>query len=224
MARYFVAFAKVVQTWQPGDGPLVLPSPPRFLDDTEIVMLAERVSFLASKTEQALGDMEKTVKESTAMLDQEREVNGLQRQFVAMVSHEFRTPLAMIDGTAQRIRRNIGKLMPERVLEGSNKIQNTVHRLVDLMESVLAAARLDEGKIILDPGPYELKSDLVEIVKNYTELNTRHVVDMHGGNLQVESEVGKGTIFTVHLPGTIALNVGLGEARQPVVQNLVTAG
>ena len=33
----------------------------------------------------------------------EREISGLQRQFVSMVSHECRTPLAVIDGNAQRL-------------------------------------------------------------------------------------------------------------------------
>ncbi len=31
-------------------------------------------------------------------LDKEKELGGLQRQFVSMVSHEFRTPLAIVDG------------------------------------------------------------------------------------------------------------------------------
>lgn len=300
MARYFVAFAQSVQTWQPGDGPLTLPSPPRFLQRTEITMLAERVSFLASKTEHALGAMEKTVEERTAMLDRERELNGLQRQFVAMVSHEFRTPLAIIDGSAQRIKRNIQKSMPERVVERAQKIQNAVHRLIELMESVLTAARLDDGKMKLNKGPCELASDITEIVSNFAELNAdrrieadidnlpntitadgkllrqvfsnlvsnaikyspggakvtikgwqssddwiavsvadqgvgipreelaklcerffraststgiagtgiglylcRHVVDLHDGRLEIESEVGEGTVFTVHLPCAI---------------------
>lgn len=38
-------------------------------------------------------------------LDRERERNETQRQFVAMVSHEFRTPLAIIDGSARRLER-----------------------------------------------------------------------------------------------------------------------
>ena len=49
-------------------------------------------------------------------LDKERELSGLQRQFVSMVSHEFRTPLAIIDAGAQRVERRPEKISPEQVL------------------------------------------------------------------------------------------------------------
>ena len=42
-------------------------------------------------------------------LEQEKELGAQQRRFVSLVSHEFRTPLAIIDGHAQRLIRKRGK-------------------------------------------------------------------------------------------------------------------
>jgi len=81
-------------------------------------------------------------------LNKEHELSGLQRQFVAMVSHEFRTPLAIIDGNAQRL----SVMKPERLEKALCTIRVSVTRLIELMESVLAAARLEEGRIPLDLG------------------------------------------------------------------------
>ena len=39
-------------------------------------------------------------------LEKERELNELQKSFVSMASHQFRTPLAIIDSAAQRIAPN----------------------------------------------------------------------------------------------------------------------
>ncbi len=106
-----------------------------------------------------------------ASLEKERELNGLQRQFVSMVSHEFRTPLAIIDGIAQRVLRRLDKLKPEALQESQQKIRVAVARLTDLMESVLNAARLEEGRIAFDPGVCSLSELITEIHGSYSDLN-----------------------------------------------------
>jgi signal transduction histidine kinase len=65
-----------------------------------------------------------------------------QRDFVTMVSHEFRTPLSIIDATAQSLGVSpLGK-SPE-IAPRAAKIRRAVHRLSLLLNNVLAADRLD---------------------------------------------------------------------------------
>ncbi|MET3588928.1 PAS domain S-box-containing protein, partial [Pseudorhizobium tarimense] len=54
------------------------------------------------------------------LLQQEREANALQRRFVAMISHEFRTPLAIIDSAAQRLTRTKSAVTSEYLAEKSD--------------------------------------------------------------------------------------------------------
>ncbi len=111
-----------------------------------------------------------------AELAKEREINGLQRQFVSMVSHEFRTPLAIIDGNAQRLIRRLDKLTPERTGETLKKIRRSVARLTELMESVLNAARLEEGRITFTPEACALSEIVQEICESYAEVYPDHRV------------------------------------------------
>lgn len=111
-------------------------------------------------------------------LDQEKEINGLQRQFVSMVSHEFRTPLAIIDGHAQRLLRRSADVITSRETGALQKIRNAVLRLTELMESVLSAARLEEGRIHFDPKPCSLIAILQEIVAGYCEIYPHHRIQM----------------------------------------------
>ncbi len=104
-------------------------------------------------------------------LTKERELSGLQRQFVSMVSHEFRTPLAIIDGTAHHIHRRVENLAPDRARDSLGKIRMSVSRLVELMESVLAAARLEDGKIRLQPKSCNLAKILDDLATSYSEIN-----------------------------------------------------
>ncbi|MEM7042816.1 MAG: PAS domain-containing sensor histidine kinase [Pseudomonadota bacterium] len=111
-------------------------------------------------------------------LAKEREINGLQRQFVSMVSHEFRTPLAIIDGSAQRLIRRLGKMTPERAGEAVHKIRRSVARLTELMESVLSAARLEEGRINYAPEPCNLNDIIREICESYSDVYPDHRFEM----------------------------------------------
>ena len=43
-------------------------------------------------------------------LTSERELNRMQTEFVSMASHEFRTPLTIIDGLARRLEKKADRL------------------------------------------------------------------------------------------------------------------
>lgn len=116
-------------------------------------------------------DLEETVRSRTAeiarqaaelerMLDQERQVNELQRQFVSMASHEFRTPLSIIDGAAQRLVRRKNAVTAEFIGEKTEQIRSAVSRMLELMESILAVGRLDHGHIDIVRKPCAL-ADLI---------------------------------------------------------------
>ncbi|MBP0644694.1 sensor histidine kinase, partial [Mycobacterium tuberculosis] len=61
----------------------------------------------------------------------------LQRNFVSMASHEFRTPLGVIDGQAQRLMRMRDALPPEALEERCGKIRAAVQRMTHLMDHLL---------------------------------------------------------------------------------------
>ncbi len=89
-------------------------------------------------------------------------MNQLQKQFVSMASHEFRTPLAIIDGAAQRLKRRAEKLTPEDTIKRVDKIRSAVARMTQLMESTLVAARLDAGRSTIEIGSCDIVSILRE--------------------------------------------------------------
>lgn len=107
-------------------------------------------------------------------LTKEKEINETQRQFVSLVSHEFRTPLAIIDGQAQRIIRRINKEPPEGVVASMNKCRASVARLIGLIESVLSSSRLEAGAIEFDPGPCSLAELLLDVANTQEGINPSH--------------------------------------------------
>lgn len=74
--------------------------------------------------------------------EQLRKLDQMKSQFLTNVSHEFRTPLTVIDGMAEQILKK-----PEKWLSsGVKMIKRNSARLLHLVNQVITLASLDEGK------------------------------------------------------------------------------
>src|SRR5690606_13117363 len=69
-------------------------------------------------------------KELDAALARERETAELYRNFGTMISHQFRTPLAIVDSALQRLMRRADRLSPAEVLERGEKSRHAIARLI----------------------------------------------------------------------------------------------
>lgn len=142
----------------------------------ELDQLAEVINVMHAGIQSSYQDIADYRDKLELTLQNERELSGLQRQFVSMVSHEFRTPLAIIDGNAQRLLRKKTPIPQDRLHGVLEKIRLTVRRLTELMESVLSAARLEDGKIRFEPGECRIVGLLSDVASGYQELDNTHKV------------------------------------------------
>ena len=98
----------------------------------------------------------RTMARAEAALAQEREVSRLHRAFTSVVSHQFRTPLSIIDASSQRMLRRATLMSAEEIVTRVSKIRSACQRLTRLMESTLNAARLEQGEIAFHARPCNL--------------------------------------------------------------------
>jgi PAS domain S-box-containing protein len=91
-------------------------------------------------------------------LEREKELGQLKSNFVSMVSHEFRTPLGIIQSSAELLRDFLQKMRPaEREDQLESIIRNT-RRMAGMMEEILVLSRLDAGKLGFQPVALDLSS------------------------------------------------------------------
>lgn len=87
------------------------------------------------------GELDEHADELAAALNRERGVYGMQLRMLEIASHEFRTPLAVIDGAAQRISRRVNKDAPEQIIALADRIREFVGRLASLLDHTIERAK-----------------------------------------------------------------------------------
>jgi two-component system, OmpR family, sensor kinase len=80
-------------------------------------------------------------------LAQEQRLALQQRNFVSMASHEFRTPMTIIDGHAQRLIKLKDSMSPAEIGERAGKVRSAVLRMTQLIDNLLNSSRLIDGGV-----------------------------------------------------------------------------
>lgn len=127
---------------------------------------------LIDRLRQSEQKMLEALKQS-ATLEAQRDAVEQQRKFVAMVSHEFRTPLAVIDATAQSVEIACSQSRTasyEFIAPRQEKIRRAVRHLVSLLENFLTQERLDFYDRRTQGEPLDLRELAREAVKNWAHL------------------------------------------------------
>jgi PAS domain S-box-containing protein len=86
----------------------------------------------------------------------EKELSELKSRFVAMVSHEFRTPLAIITSSAEILDAYLDRLSPDERKSNIRDITDATRHMSRMMEEVLLLGRVEAGKLACRPALLDL--------------------------------------------------------------------
>lgn len=98
---------------------------------------------------------------SVADLTQEREIERLKQQFVAMVSHDLRTPLTSVQATLSLFRTGMYGEISEEGVKRLDVTEEVLERLMNLVNELLDLERMGSGQFDL----------------NYTQTDIQRVVE-----------------------------------------------
>lgn len=112
--------------------------------------------------------------ELQAALMSERETVEQQKTFISMVSHEFRTPLSIIDGSAQILHSRGTQMPPDMMVKRTGAIRAAVERLIQLIETILSSHMIETGKIGMQQGPCNLPQIIKDVCRDQQGLSPKH--------------------------------------------------
>jgi PAS domain S-box-containing protein len=90
-------------------------------------------------------------------LDRQKELNELRSRFVAMTSHEFRTPLATILSSAELLKYYSDRMAAHEKAEVIQSIESSVQRMTRMLDRVLLIGKVEAQML-------EFKPDRVDLV------------------------------------------------------------
>jgi PAS domain S-box-containing protein len=133
-------------------------------------------------------------------LAHEKQLSQLKSNFVSMVSHEFRTPLGIIQSSAELLRDFYAKMQPVEREEQLDSISRNARRMAGMMEEVLVLSRLDAGKLEFQPAALDLKLFCRRVVDEVlSATNRRCNIELSVSSIPAEAQADErllGHIFT----------------------------
>lgn len=124
-------------------------------------LAALAISWLLLRNQLRLNRAEVRRLRTATLLKQERDTSAMYRDFAAMVSHQMRTPLTLIDSAMHRLARKGDSVSAQDVAERQAIVRDATSRLTRLVDTVLLLGRLDNDQLhgTLAPVPLDGLAD-----------------------------------------------------------------
>ena len=111
------------------------------------MLAALAISWLLLRNQRQLHHAELEQLRAANLLEQERDISAMYRDFAAIVSHQIRTPLSLIDSAMHRLSRKGAAVTAQDVQERRLIVGDAVGRLTRLVDTVLLLAKLDNAQL-----------------------------------------------------------------------------
>jgi PAS domain S-box-containing protein len=103
-----------------------------------------------------------------------REAEEIKSTFISVISHELKTPVALIKGYAGTLRRPDADWDVETIRDSMEVIEEESDRLTQLIDNLLDASRLQAGQMQLDKHPVHIDKMAARIVREFRTQTQRH--------------------------------------------------
>ena len=102
--------------------------------------------------------------ETATMLEKEHQISEMKTRFISVTSHEFRTPMAAVMGSADLLENHIEQITPAKRAELFGRIKGSLGRMTEMLDEVLTLNRIDSGKTAARIIPVDLRQAVQGVI------------------------------------------------------------
>ncbi|MFZ5625916.1 MAG: sensor histidine kinase [Bacillota bacterium] len=152
----------------------------------ELGQLGQSINSMSEQLDHAISQLREDI-------ERERRIDQMRKEFVSNVSHELKTPIALIQGYAEGLKLNVNEDEESRnfycdvIIDEAGKMNRLVRDLLDL-------SRIESGYLQLERTEFDLAELLRQIVEKFRPLLNEQGVDIGldlPGALPVLGDVGR---------------------------------
>ncbi len=158
-------------------------------------MLERQEKVLREKVEVRTRRLEREKEKTKAQARKLRALDEAKNRFFNNLSHEFRTPLTLIQGPIQDVLGSAGEVLSVKERRALERAGRSTHDLQRLVDQLLDLARLEAGRMALQPLRGDLAAFTREVVRSLMPLAERRGValthEAPPGRLMLDFDAGK---------------------------------
>ena len=113
--------------------------------------LEQKVADRTNALMETLDQLKQSKDDLAKALVTERQLGELKSRFVSMASHEFRTPLTVLQTSATLVEKYAGADQQDKRKKHLDRIRASVKHLNDILEEFLSVGKIEEGKVEAHP-------------------------------------------------------------------------
>lgn len=164
----------------------------------EIGQLAESVNILSNNTSMLLEDLRNKNEQLEKDIAKERAVEKMRKEFISNVSHELKTPIAIIQGYAEGLRLNVAGDEERRKMY-CDIIESESYKMDRLVRQLLELSQIEAGQTVIKKEVFELTamlSSVTERIKSITDETTIELICDDTERMAYADEMRIGQVVT----------------------------
>jgi signal transduction histidine kinase len=117
--------------------------------------------------------LERKTTELDSSLKKEKHAGDMKSHFVSVTSHQFRTPLAIIQSNSQLINMVLSKSdssLKDKIEPSTIRINKEIKRMTELMDDVLLQGKVTSGSIEFEQSNFDICDLIKKLADEYNEL------------------------------------------------------
>ncbi len=153
--------------------------------DDEINNLGKSINTMSDKLEKTINQLRNTNVELEKDIEEKSKIDEMRKSFISDVSHELKTPIALIQGYSEGLLENVNtdeesrKFYAEVILDETNKMDRLVKQLIELM-------KLEYGKREFNNRDFDIvELENMVIQRSKLLLDEKHVDIVFKGNKKI---------------------------------------
>ena len=167
--------------------------------DDEINNLGKSINLMSEKLEKTIKQLRSTNIELERDIEEKSKIDEMRKSFISDVSHELKTPIALIQGYSEELIENVNndeesrKFYAEVILDETNKMDKLVKQLLELMKLEYGKREFNDKKFNIVEVEKEIirKTQVIQEEKQVKViLDTPDEINVFADDFYIEQVIG----------------------------------
>ena len=167
--------------------------------DDEINNLGKSINLMSEKLEKTIKQLRSTNIELERDIEEKSKIDEMRKSFISDVSHELKTPIALIQGYSEGLIENVNndeesrKFYAEVILDETNKMDKLVKQLLELMKLEYGKREFNDKKFNIVEVEKEIirKTQVIQEEKQVKViLDTPDEINVFADDFYIEQVIG----------------------------------